>query len=48
MDGLLALDLWDIVIEVLTKDNIQPQHWAEFLIPKPRPKHVTRKQKVAN
>ena len=28
MDGLLALDLWDIVIEVLrsTKDNIQPKH----------------------
>ena len=28
MDGLPALDLWDIVIEVLrtTKDNIQPNH----------------------
>ena len=28
MDRLLALDLWDIVIEVLrtTKDNIQPSH----------------------
>ena len=28
MDGLLTLDLWDIVIEVLrtTKDNIQPNH----------------------
>ena len=28
MDGLLALDLWDIVIEVLrtTKGNIQPGH----------------------
>ena len=28
MDGLLALDLWDIVIKVLrtTKDNIQPGH----------------------
>ena len=28
MDGLLVLDLWDIVIEELraTKDNIQPRH----------------------
>ena len=28
MDGILALDLWDIVIGVLrtTKDNIQPGH----------------------
>ena len=28
VDGLLALDLWDMVIEVLhsTKDNIQPKH----------------------
>ena len=28
MDGLLALDLWDLVIEVLqsTKDKTQPKH----------------------
>ena len=44
MDGLLALDLWDLVIEVLhlTKDKTQPKHnsrqeLGHFLIPKPRP-----------
>ena len=28
MDGLLALDLWDIVIEVLrsTSNNVEPKH----------------------
>ena len=28
MDGLFAVELWDIVIEVLrsTKDNVQPKH----------------------
>ena len=53
MDGLLALDLWDIVIEVLrtTKDNTQPNHtshketWTVF-DSKTKSKQVTRKQKV--
>ena len=46
MDGLPALDVWDIVIEDLrsTKDNIQPEHTGhqetgQFLVPKPRTCH---------
>ena len=53
MDGLLALDLWDIVIEVLrsTKDNIHPKHTGHqktgaVLDSKTMAQHVTRKQKV--
>ena len=53
MDVLLALDLWDIVIEVLhsTKDNIQPKHTSHqetgaVLDSKTRTQHITRKQKV--
>ena len=52
MDGLLALDLWDIVIEVLrsTNNNVQPKHTSIqelvlLFIPKPRPR-VKRRQKV--
>ena len=44
MDGLSALDLWDMVIEVLrsTNNKVQPKHAShqetgQFLIPKPRP-----------
>ena len=53
MDGLPALDLWDIVIEVShsTKDNIQPKHTSHqetgaVLDSKTKTPHVTRKQKV--
>ena len=53
MDGLLALTLWDLVIEVLrsTKDNIQPKHTTHqetgaVLDSKPKTQHVTREQKV--
>ena len=53
MDGLLALDLWDIVIEVLhsTKDKTQPKHASHqetgaVLGSKTKTQHVTRKQKV--
>ena len=53
MDRLLALDFWDIVIEVLrtTKDNIQPKHASHketgaVSDPKTKTQQVTRKQKV--
>ena len=39
MDGLLALDLWDIVIEVLRSNNntVQPKHNSIQKIGAPRP-----------
>ena len=50
MDGLPALDLWDMVIEVFhsTKDNIQPKHTSHqetgaVLDSKTKTQHVTRK-----
>ena len=53
LDGLLSLDLKDIVIEVLhsTKDNNQPKHTSHqeagaVLDFKTKTQHVTRKQKV--
>ena len=53
MDGIPALDLWDIVIEVFrtTKDNIQPNHGSHqetgaVCDSKTKTQHVTRKQKV--
>ena len=53
MDGLPALDLWDIVIEVSrsTKDNIQPKHsnhqeTGAVLDSKTRTQQVTRKHEV--
>ena len=52
MDGLLALDLWDIVIEVLhsTTDKIQPEHTnyqeTGAVHSKTKTQHVTRRQKV--
>ena len=53
MDGLPALDLWDIVIEVLrtTKDNIQPKHTSHQetgAVPdsKTTAQKVRRRQKV--
>ena len=41
VDGLLALDLWDIVIEELrtTKDNIQPGHTRSGKFQKTQPNH---------
>ena len=38
VDGLLALDLWDMVIEVLhsTKENIQPKHTSHHEFGAPR------------
>ena len=54
MDGLFALDLWDIVIEVLrsTNNNVQPKHTSHqetesVLDSKSKTQHVKRKQKVA-
>ena len=54
MNGLLAFDLLDIVIEVLhsTKDNIQPKHnWPpgkleQFLIPKRRPNMLQENRRL--
>ena len=53
MDGLLALDIWDIVIEVLhsTNDKTQPKHTSHqetgtFQDFKTKTQHVIRKQKV--
>ena len=53
MDGLPALDLWDIVIEVLhsTKDKTQPKHTSHqetgaAFDSKTKTHHVTRMQKV--
>ena len=53
MDGLLALDLGDIVIEVLgsTKDNIQPKHTSHqetgaVLDSRTKTQTVTGKQKI--
>ena len=52
-DGLLALDHWDIVIEVLrsTKDNVQPKHTSHqetetVLDSKTKTQHDKRKEKV--
>ena len=41
-DGLHALDLWDIVIEVLrrTKDNIQPGHTSSGKLGQIKPNHT--------
>ena len=52
MHGLLALDLWDIVIEVLrkTKDKIQPKihklprNWGSLFDSNTKTQQVTRKQ----
>ena len=53
MDGLPALDLWDIVIEVLrtTEDNIQPNHTSNketsaVCDSKTKTQHFIGKQKV--
>ena len=53
MDGLFALDLWDIVIEVLrsTKNNVQPKHTSiqetgSALDSKTKAQKVKRRQKV--
>ena len=53
MDGSLALDLWDIVIEVLrsTKNNVQPKHTSiqetgSALHSKTKPQKVKRRQKI--
>ena len=53
MDGLLALDLWDIVIEVLrsTNNNVQPkrasmQETDATLHSKAKTQKVKRRQKV--
>ena len=55
MDGLLALDLWDIVIEILqtTKDNIQPNHTSHqetgaVLDSKPRPNMSRENRRLIN
>ena len=46
MDGLLALDLWDFVIEVLrsNKDNNQPNHTGLRKLPSVQPKHTSHQQ----
>ena len=48
-DGLLALDLWDIVIEVLRSTNNTVQHKHNSIqetgAPKPRPKKCQKKAK---
>ena len=43
MDGPPALDLWDIVIEVLrtTKDNIQPGHASSGKLEQTQPNHTS-------
>ena len=53
MDGLLALDLWDIVIEVLrsTNNKVQPKHTSHqetgaVFDSKTKTQHVKRKQKI--
>ena len=53
MDGLPALDLWDMVIEVLrsTNNNIQPKHTSHqetgaVFDSKTKTQHVKRRQKV--
>ena len=55
MDWLLALDLWDMVIEVLrsTNYNVQPkltshQETGQFLIPKPRPNMSKEDRRLSN
>ena len=51
VDGLLALDLWDTVIEVLcsTKDKTQPtRKLVQFLIPKPRPNMSQENRRLTN
>ena len=42
VDGLPALDLWDIVIVVLrtTKDNIQPVHTSSGKLEQTQPNHT--------
>ena len=53
LDGLLALDLWDMVIEALrsTDNKVQPQHTSyqetgTVLDSKTQTEHVKRRQKV--
>ena len=53
MDGLLALDLWDMVIEVLrsTNNKDQPKHTSHqqtgaVLDSKNKTQHVKRRQKA--
>ena len=53
MDGLLAVDLWHILIEVLlsTNNNVQPKHASHqeieaVLESKTKTQHVKRRQKV--
>ena len=53
MDGLLALDLWDTVIDVLpsTNNKVQPKHTSHqeteaVLDSKTKTQHVKRRQKV--
>ena len=53
MDGLLALDLWDIVIEVLrsTNDTVQTNHYGirdlvGDSIPKAKSPNDKRKQNI--
>ena len=53
MDGLLALDLWDMVIEVLrsTNNKVQPPHTSQLetgavLVSKTKTQHVKRRQKA--
>ena len=43
MDGLLALDLWDIVFEVprTTKDNVQPDHTCSRKLGQIQPNHTS-------
>ena len=55
MDGLLALDLWDTVIEEprSTNNNVQPKHagprkLGQFLIPKPRPNMSKENRRLIN
>ena len=52
MDGLPALDLWDIVIDVLrsTNNNVQPKHTSiqetDALLSETKTRKIERKQKV--
>ena len=55
MDGLLALDIWDIVIEyyeqpkTIFNPNILPtRKLVQFLIPKPRPNMSREKRRLIN
>ena len=46
VDGLPALDVWDIVIEVLrtTKDNIQPSHASSGKLGQIQPNHTSSRK----